>query len=60
MKWIDEKTAAAMVKRCPRILRRKAKSRAWNINYTTLEGRTYHYSLKDIEKLFDQNSTNRK
>lgn len=57
MDWMPESEAAKMVSRKTIVLRRHAKSGKWNIAYTHLNGRNFHYSKKDIEKLFNENST---
>ncbi len=57
MNWIPEAEAAKKVQREPRTLRKLVKSGKWTIAYTALNGRSYHYSEKDINSLFKRNST---
>lgn len=56
MTWIPEHLAAEMLQREPRTLRKKAKSRAWPITYTSIEGRGYQYSKNDLQKFLLKNS----
>lgn len=56
MTWIPEQDAAKMINRHPRYLRGKVKSGAWPVKYSAIEGRKFHYSKADIEKLINSYS----
>lgn len=55
--WIPETAAADMVKRHPRTLRMHVTQGNWDINYSTLNGRDYHYCEEDIKALRTKHST---
>jgi hypothetical protein len=55
--WIHEKQAAAKIGYRPRVLRMYVKSGKLNIAYTNLNGRSFQYNEKDIDKLLLDNST---
>lgn len=57
MQWLNEKEAAEVLGRKPRTLRKKVKGGVWPVTYTNLEGRSFQYSLTDINKLLLNNST---
>lgn len=55
--WIIEKEAAAKVNRKPKYFRNLVKSGKLDIAWTTINGRSYHYNEKDIDRLLMQNSS---
>jgi predicted site-specific integrase-resolvase len=54
--WIPEKEAAAKLGYSPKTLRRYCKSGKLAISYTHINRRNYHYDLKGIEKIFNDNA----
>lgn len=57
--WLSEKEVAEKLNRAPRTVRRKVKARVWEISYRTIEGRSYQYSEKDIERFLNSNTVKR-
>lgn len=57
VQWLDEKTASKKIGRSPRTLRRLAKSGKLKIDFTAINGRTYQYSERSIEKVLLSNSS---
>ena len=55
--WISEKEAAERLGRKPETIRKLVKSGKWQINFSAINNRRYHYDLKGIEKLMLQNSS---
>lgn len=55
--WLTEKEAADYVSRKPRTLRKKVKAGTWNIKIRTVNGRSFQYWAKDLEKVFEVQHT---
>lgn len=54
--WINENEAAEKLGYSPETLRRYCKSGKLSISYTHINGRSFKYSEKDIEKLLNENA----
>jgi hypothetical protein len=52
--WLPEDQAAKKIDRAPRTLRRYVKKGTWNVAYKTLNGRSFHYNERDLERLFTE------
>lgn len=55
--WIDEGTAAKMIGRSARTLRRMVKAGDLPIDYRNTNGRAYQYNRRDLKKYLDNTST---
>lgn len=55
--WIAEEEAAAKIGYRPRVLRMYVKAGKLNIAYTNINGRSFQYLERDIDKVLLQNST---
>jgi predicted site-specific integrase-resolvase len=55
--WIDEKQAAERMGYQPETLRRYCKSGKLPISFTSVKGRSFKYSEKDIENFLFENAT---
>lgn len=55
--WISEEKAAERMGYSPETLRRYCKSGKLNISFTHVNGRSFRYDEKDIEKFLNKNAT---
>ncbi len=55
--WIPESEAAKKIGRKPRTLRELAKSGRLQVAYTTINGRTYQYSERDLDKVLNSGAS---
>jgi predicted DNA-binding protein (UPF0251 family) len=55
--WIPESEAAKKINRKPRTLRELVKAGKLQVAYTTINGRTYQYSERDINRMLDSNAS---
>ena len=52
--WLEEKEAAKKINRSVITLRRNVKKGTWNVAFRTLSGRSFQYSERDLERLYEE------